>query len=101
MTYDRAMLATLLLFTLLTVVRGHFQMQFPVPRGPFVEPNEVNFCGEYIQAFKCFVLKWTRSVDSYTEAVSNRSLFPLDNGFITLNSEHPQWTGNTPNLRVF
>jgi len=36
--------------------------------------NEVNFC------------------DSYVQAVSNRSEFPLSGGFVTLNSEHPSWT---------
>ena len=30
--------------------------------------------------------------DGYTEA-ANRSLFPLTNGFITWESEHPSWTG--------
>ncbi|THH16768.1 hypothetical protein EW146_g3932 [Bondarzewia mesenterica] len=59
---------------LAAVANAHFQLAFPPPRGVFNQDNEVNFC------------------DSYTSAVSNRSEFPLSNGFITLNSEHPTWT---------
>jgi hypothetical protein len=32
-------------------------------------------------------------LDGYTDAVSNRTTFPLSNGVISMNSEHPQWTG--------
>jgi len=39
-----------------------------------VQNNEPSFC------------------DGYTNAVSNRTVFPLSSGVITLNSEHPQWT---------
>ncbi|KAH8120235.1 hypothetical protein DFH11DRAFT_1558998 [Phellopilus nigrolimitatus] len=53
---------------------AHFQLQFPTPRGPFVEDSEPTFC------------------DGYNNAVSNRSTFPLAQGFITLNSEHPDWS---------
>jgi len=82
---------TLALLACAAGATAHFQMQFPTPRGPFVEPNEINFC------------------DSYTDAVSNRSLFPLDSGYITLNSEHPMWTAavlisidqNPTNFSVF
>jgi len=56
------------------VASAHFQMQFPEPRGVFVEDNEPTFC------------------DGYTNAVSNRTTFPLSNGVIVLNSEHPVWT---------
>jgi len=59
---------------LLTVVSAHFQLQYPVPRGVFVEDNEPTFC------------------DGYTTAVSNRSEFPLNGGFISINSEHPKFT---------
>ncbi|TCD70042.1 hypothetical protein EIP91_005023 [Steccherinum ochraceum] len=59
---------------LLTAVSAHFQMQFPPPRGVFVEDNEPTFC------------------DGYTTALSNRSQFPLSGGFISINSEHPQFT---------
>ncbi|KAI5123578.1 hypothetical protein M0805_003396 [Coniferiporia weirii] len=72
-------------------VNAHFQMQFPTPRGVFVMNNEPNFC------------------DGYTNAVSNRSEFPLGQGFITLNSEHPSWVAevlisieqNPTNFSVF
>ncbi|KAF8499178.1 hypothetical protein F5888DRAFT_1611716 [Russula emetica] len=63
-----------LLTSAITTVNAHFQLAFPPPRGPFVDTNEVNFC------------------DSYDDAVSNRSEFPLSGGFVTLNSEHPKWT---------
>lgn len=36
----------------------------------------------------------TATVDGYTNAVSNRAVFPISNGVINLNSEHPTWTGN-------
>ncbi len=39
-------------------------------------------------------------IDSYNDAVSNRSLFPLDNGYITLNSEHPMWTGELEKKKI-
>ncbi|EJD04039.1 uncharacterized protein FOMMEDRAFT_133385 [Fomitiporia mediterranea MF3/22] len=57
-----------------STVSAHFQMQFPEPRGVFVENQEVNFC------------------DGYQNAVSNRTTFPLDQGFVTINSEHPSWS---------
>lgn len=34
-------------------------------------------------------------LDGYTNAVSNRTTFPLSNGVISMNSEHPQWTGTS------
>ncbi|PPQ90436.1 hypothetical protein CVT25_014954 [Psilocybe cyanescens] len=73
-TFMRLSVAVLLP-CLATVVTAHFQLQFPPPRGPFVEDNEKNFC------------------DDYTEVTTNRTVFPLSGGFFTLNSEHPQWTG--------
>lgn len=32
-------------------------------------------------------------VDGYTNAVSTRTVFPMSNGVIDLNSEHTVWTG--------
>ncbi|PPQ80020.1 hypothetical protein CVT26_011902 [Gymnopilus dilepis] len=64
----------LLLASLAATVSAHFQLQFPPPRGPFVEDNEPKFC------------------DNYLTPASNRSQFPLSGGFFTLNSEHPSWT---------
>ncbi|KAH9487152.1 Copper acquisition factor BIM1 [Psilocybe cubensis] len=55
--------SVVLLACFLTLVTAHFQLQFPPPRGPFVEDDETNFC-----------------------------VFPLSGGFITLTSEHPSWT---------
>lgn len=49
---------------------GHFQLQYPAPRGPFVEPNEVNFC------------------DSYPNVASSRTPYPLGLAPLELNSEH-------------
>ncbi|KAI0670114.1 hypothetical protein C8Q78DRAFT_976624 [Trametes maxima] len=59
---------------LLTAVSAHFQLQYPAPRGAFVEDEEPTFC------------------DGYANAVSNRTVFPTKGGKISLNSEHPQWT---------
>ncbi|KAG6841056.1 hypothetical protein C0991_002267 [Blastosporella zonata] len=59
---------------LATAVNAHFQLQFPTPRGVFNEDNEPNFC------------------DGYLTPASNRTTFPLSGGFLSLNSEHPQFT---------
>ncbi|KAG5650441.1 hypothetical protein H0H81_012265 [Sphagnurus paluster] len=64
----------LLMLALAAVVNAHFQLQYPPPRGVFVEDNEPTFC------------------DGYNTPASNRSIFPLTGGFFTMNSEHPQWT---------
>jgi len=66
--------AALIFSGLAAVVSAHFQLQYPAPRGPFVEDSEPTFC------------------DGYNNAVSNRTTFPLTNGVIELNSEHPSWT---------
>ncbi|KAJ7112852.1 hypothetical protein C8R43DRAFT_856324, partial [Mycena crocata] len=60
--------------SLLAVARAHFQLQFPQPRGAFVEDDEPKFC------------------DGYDNAASNRTVFPLSGGFFSINSEHPSWT---------
>jgi len=57
-----------------TAANAHFQLQYPLPRGVFVQDQEPTFC------------------DGYDSAVPNRTVFPLSNGLINLNSEHPQWT---------
>ncbi|KAG6334926.1 hypothetical protein ID866_4168 [Astraeus odoratus] len=67
-------LTTVVTLALAAATKAHFQLQYPIPRGPFVEDSEPTFC------------------DGYTNAVSNRTVFPLTNGLINLNSEHPQWT---------
>ncbi|KAG2057144.1 hypothetical protein BDR06DRAFT_952272 [Suillus hirtellus] len=59
---------------LVTAVQAHFQMQYPIPRGPFVQDSEPTFC------------------DGYNDAVNNRTVFPFSNGIINMNSEHPLWT---------
>ncbi|EIW64881.1 uncharacterized protein TRAVEDRAFT_159607 [Trametes versicolor FP-101664 SS1] len=59
---------------LLAAVSAHFQLQYPPPRGDFVEDKEPTFC------------------DGYSTAVSNRTVFPTTGGKISINSEHPQWT---------
>ncbi|KAJ7431790.1 hypothetical protein B0H11DRAFT_2128432 [Mycena galericulata] len=69
------MLASTLMFAgLIALANAHFQLEFPIPRGPFVEDNEPTFC------------------DGYTNVTPNRTIFPLTGGFFTLNSEHPSWT---------
>jgi len=83
--------SAVVLSSLALSVSAHFQMHFPEPRGPFVEDNEPTFC------------------DGFNNAVDNRTVFPLDNGFIVMNSEHPQWTAgvlisieqNPTNFSVF
>ncbi|KAK7058261.1 hypothetical protein VNI00_001892 [Paramarasmius palmivorus] len=56
------------------VAQAHFRLLFPEPRGQFVADKEPEFCG------------------GYTNAVSNRSEFPLTGGYFTIRSGHPQWT---------
>ncbi|KAJ6627164.1 hypothetical protein B0H10DRAFT_2429495 [Mycena sp. CBHHK59/15] len=65
---------SLVLAGLAAIVNAHFQLQFPGPRGPFVEDDEPTFC------------------DGYDSATTNRTVFPLAGGFFTLNSEHTTWT---------
>ncbi|KAF8550890.1 hypothetical protein OG21DRAFT_1524807 [Imleria badia] len=60
--------------SLAAVANAHFQLQYPLPRGPFVQNSEPTFC------------------DGYTNAVSNRTTFPISNGVINMNSEHTTWT---------
>ncbi|ESK98434.1 hypothetical protein Moror_184 [Moniliophthora roreri MCA 2997] len=57
-----------------SVAQAHFRLLFPEPRGLFVADKEPEFCG------------------GYTNAVSNRSEFPLTGGFFTIRSGHPSWT---------
>jgi len=67
-------ISVVLAATFAAVANAHFQLQYPLPRGPFVEDSEPTFC------------------DGYTDAVSNRTVFPISNGVINLNSEHTTWT---------
>ncbi|TFK41392.1 hypothetical protein BDQ12DRAFT_591019, partial [Crucibulum laeve] len=57
-----------------SVANAHFRLLYPEPRGAFVADQEPNFCG------------------GYTDAVSNRSTFPLSGGFFTVKTGHPDWT---------
>ncbi|TFY67360.1 hypothetical protein EVJ58_g1689 [Rhodofomes roseus] len=59
---------------LVSAVSAHFHLQYPGPRGAFVESSEPTFC------------------DNYGDATTNRTTFPLNNGYYSLNSEHPTWT---------
>ncbi|KAK0198618.1 hypothetical protein F5146DRAFT_1020390 [Armillaria mellea] len=56
------------------VTRAHFRLLYPPPRGVFVSDNEPNFCG------------------GYTNAVGNRSQFPLSGGFFSLSTGHTGFT---------
>ncbi|KAF9042093.1 hypothetical protein BJ165DRAFT_1331430, partial [Panaeolus papilionaceus] len=58
---------------LATTVHAHFQLQYPPPRGVFVEDDEPSFC------------------DGYTNPTANRTRFPLTGGVFSWNSEHPDW----------
>ncbi|EPT04139.1 hypothetical protein FOMPIDRAFT_1021892 [Fomitopsis schrenkii] len=59
---------------LISAVSAHFHLEYPGPRGPFVESSEPNFC------------------DDYGEVTTNRTTFPLNNGHYLFKSEHPDWT---------
>ncbi|KAF9270454.1 hypothetical protein L218DRAFT_35609 [Marasmius fiardii PR-910] len=56
------------------LVNAHFRLQFPTPRGAFVAQQELDFCG------------------GYTDAVSNRTSFPLSGGMFSIDSgPHPNF----------
>ncbi|KAI6045126.1 hypothetical protein EDC04DRAFT_201515 [Pisolithus marmoratus] len=67
-------LATFFPLVLAAVANAHFQLLYPAPRGPFVGAQEPMFCG------------------GYPNPVDNRTVFPLSNGVINLNSTHESWT---------
>ncbi|KAK0473204.1 hypothetical protein IW261DRAFT_704433 [Armillaria novae-zelandiae] len=73
----------LLAAVLASVASAHFQLQFPDPRGTFDEDNEPTFC------------------DGYTSVAQNRTEFPLNSGFFSLNSEHPSWTGTAQSRSIY
>jgi hypothetical protein len=78
---------------LTAVVNAHFQLQFPPPRGPFNAPDEVKFCGASQTFATIYIIHSYLSVpDGYPNAASNRTLFPLSGGYITLKTGHPNWT---------
>ncbi|KAH9835758.1 uncharacterized protein C8Q71DRAFT_94431 [Rhodofomes roseus] len=62
------------LAALVSAVSAHFHLQYPGPRGPFNMENELTFC------------------DNYGQVTTNRTVFPLSNGYYLLTSEHPLWT---------
>ena len=99
-----AVFTILALFT--AAVNAHFRLQFPPPRGPFDEDNEPTFCGIlylFQNSQSLFSDSICFSTDGYTDGpASNRTQFPLSGGFFTLDSEHPQWTGQIVlHIRVF
>lgn len=83
--------AALALASLASVASAHFQLQFPDPRGEFDEDNEPNLCG--MQFTKFYISRTNASLDGYKSVAKNRTQFPLDNGIVSLKSEHPNWTG--------
>jgi hypothetical protein len=95
------MLSSIVFATVLsTAVQAHFQLQYPIPRGPFVQDSEPSFCGQPEIIYILFV-DAHRIVDGYNDAVDNRTVFPLSNGIININSEHPLWTGTSKEIALF
>lgn len=80
------------LSALCAVASAHFQLQYPAPRGVFVEKDETTFCGTYLLRTSVYSPLNLCSLDNYPNAVDNRTLFPLSGGTISLNSEHPIWS---------
>lgn len=81
-----------LVLALTASANAHFRLQYPLPRGPFVADDEVNFCG----ASLCRILSALRPnsiLDNYIQATTNRSDFPLNGGFLSLISGHNQFVG--------
>ena len=48
MFFASAVLHTALFTALLGSASAHFQLAYPPPRGPFVEAQEIGFCGSFI-----------------------------------------------------
>ncbi|KIM66956.1 hypothetical protein SCLCIDRAFT_212665 [Scleroderma citrinum Foug A] len=67
-------LTTLFPLALAAVASAHIQILYPPPRGPFIASQEPSFC------------------DGFTNATSNRTLFPLNDGMISFKTGHPLWT---------
>lgn len=67
-------LSLTILLCFASVARAHFRLLFPEPRGVFVADQEPNYCG------------------GYTNAVPNRTVYPLSGGFFSIKSGHPGWT---------
>lgn len=44
-SYCRMLAKSIVLLLSAGLAAAHFQMQFPIPRGPFVEDDEPTFCG--------------------------------------------------------
>ena len=82
-------IAFVLLTGAITTVNAHFRLAYPPPRGLFNASNEVYFCGN-VASFS-FIRILILGTDNYTQAVSNRSEFPLSGGYITLHSGHLNW----------
>ncbi|KAJ7042478.1 hypothetical protein C8F04DRAFT_79019 [Mycena alexandri] len=59
--------------SLIALANAHFQLQFPSPRGAFVEDSEPTFCDGY-------------------DNPATRTVFPLSGGVYSLNSEHTAWS---------
>ncbi|KAJ8084268.1 hypothetical protein PM082_003036 [Marasmius tenuissimus] len=58
--------------SLFLLVKAHFKLQFPSPRGAFNEENEPNFYG-------------------YTTPATNRTTISMTDSYIALLSEHTNW----------
>lgn len=65
---------TLLALALAAVASAHVQVLYPPPRGPFIASQEPSFC------------------DGYTNATTNRTLFPLNDGIVSFKTGHPDFT---------
>ena len=88
----RLQFSAAVLLSLTALASAHFQLQFPEPRGVFVEKQEPTFCGMFSGLYLLCALQTYFTVDGYNTAVDNRTEFPLSGGQISLNSEHPIWT---------
>ncbi|KAF9014941.1 hypothetical protein BDQ17DRAFT_1228700, partial [Cyathus striatus] len=64
----------LIALALVGSANAHFHLNYPEPRGIFVADQEPLYCG------------------GYTNAVSNRTTFPLNEGFFTITSSHGGFT---------
>ncbi|KAJ2927811.1 hypothetical protein H1R20_g9287, partial [Candolleomyces eurysporus] len=71
----KAAIFTILAFFALSA-QAHFRLLYPEPRGPFVADREPFFCG------------------GYDNATTNRTTFPLSNGFFRIRQGHADWAGS-------
>lgn len=67
----------------------------PNPEGLSLQTSSLTFVVSNRHPVQLFSRPHTPSPGGYTDAVANRSQFPLSGGFFSVKTGHPDWTGGT------